>query len=559
MNQRHGFSTPPAFALAVAVLVGAHLPVGAQENVDAKPQPHLKRKGPNLLPNPSVKGAAGYEVPGDAAYDDQRSRSPGSGSIRIKTPWQFKGSSASTDYIEIAPNKQYTFACYMYSKVWPVLAQCNVRLYDAAKKRTREAASRYGTTRAGAWEECVVTITTGPNDRYLRCSVGRAQFADNSDYFWADDWYLGEGIGFEQPPAPKKAFRGGLTRVDELGNFEILQNGAWKPFFPFSICVDARRPDWSVLVKQGFNCNTWATSVDQIRKAKAAGMMSAIDLNRWALFASYREYPGLEQFIQGVKKAGLMDGVLFYYMDNEYYQYFKDRPDSERWEVPLKVIETVRKNDPDHPIFMLTGNYGMARMYTGLADVVGAYVGGGNTGGADGGFTSPLTILANIQGQTAPLMGQINGNVDRVALYQIIIAGGKGFSHWKDNARGPSEARSWWAGLPQLRQEVERLLPLIRQPHWTAWQLTSSEASLTVGTRNYRGEGYAIVLNGRAAPVKTTFAIHGLSYTPKAVRDYFTDQVVAPVSDQSFTVALEGRATAVYRLEAPHVGARPTK
>ena len=68
---RGGFSRA-AFLLVLALLLSTHVLAWAKERalepVDWKTRPLLKREGPNLLPNPSVNGPAGYEVPGDTAY-----------------------------------------------------------------------------------------------------------------------------------------------------------------------------------------------------------------------------------------------------------------------------------------------------------------------------------------------------------------------------------------------------------------------------------------------------------------------------------------------------------
>ncbi len=71
---------------------------------------------------------------------------------------------------------------------------------------------------------------------------------------WLDDFYLGEGLGFEAPPACKTPFEGSLTRVDSLGNIEINISGVWIPFFPVAVYGASQRADSSIYSEQGFNC-----------------------------------------------------------------------------------------------------------------------------------------------------------------------------------------------------------------------------------------------------------------------------------------------------------------
>ena len=68
------------------------------------------------------------------------------------------------------------------------------------------------------------------------------------------------------------------------------------------------------------------------------------------------------------------------------------------------------------------------------------------------------------------------------------------------------------------------------------------------------GVGHMILANHTNSAQSLTFSLSGMSYTPTVVRNYFTNEVVAPISNNSFSVTLPasgvGSGTAVYKLSA---------
>ncbi len=279
------------------------------------------------------------------------------------------------------------------------------------------------------------------------------------------------------------------------------------------------------------------------------------DLRGWA----YKDVTQLRQRITKIQRAGLYDQLLFYYLDNE--------KSFEGWQNLHDVIATVKAQDRDrsgrrrHPIYALQGQYGTARMYANrqvqFTDMVGAYFG-----------EDALLTLQNIEGQTNPVVfAQINHRNEmpnfRFRVYNALIRGAKGLGYYRDfygvTRRGKIQGRQveeveWWPDLPNLRREIEQLLPLLRQPHWTPWKLTPNPAhkTLAMGTRAYRGEGYVLLANRKKTPVTVTFTLQHFPYKPKAVYDYFSGKNVTTVSQDAFTVTLPGQGigtgTAVYRL-----------
>ena len=111
-------------------------------------------------------------------------------------------------------------------------------------RNIRHGGGRWSNISTTDWEECVTFLTPKPGDKYIRLSISLAEQVDGVNHAaWIDDVYFGEGRGFEQPPMPKMPFNGTQTRVDELGNIEILRDGKWEPFFPLFMYADHTRPE----------------------------------------------------------------------------------------------------------------------------------------------------------------------------------------------------------------------------------------------------------------------------------------------------------------------------
>jgi hypothetical protein len=360
---------------------------------------------------------------------------------------------------------------------------------------------------------------------------------------------------------------------------------------------------------QGFNLVVSTLSYIAIDDAKRAdsdfnpdGMMAGLDITCYARICigvtNTYAISTLESRIQEIKDRDLMDHLLFFYWDNE--NAFCT------WDVPQDVFRIVQDLDVDeegnrlHPVYQLQGNEGAARQYhndsaipftvpaptatpwvvpertTGviMSDIVGTYV-GGEFAGVDG-SANDLITMDNIQGQRMPVvMAQLNGTevLFRPRLYSAIMHGARGMGYFKDYSVDSTEGipiydRIWWDDLPDIRSEIDQLIPLIRRPHWTTWSAVSSSDQINLGTRNLFGEGYVLVANMSENSITTTITLRDLDYTPISVNDYFTDEVVTYVNEnaysvtiptlytpsssssrvKTFSVTIEAYKTAVYRL-----------
>ncbi len=166
-------------------------------------------------------------------------------------------------------------------------------------------------------------------------------------------------------------------------------------------------------------------------------------------------------------------------------------------------------------------------------------------------------ILDRLPGQKNPVVfAQVNlgvGPAMRPYLYTATFQGGiKGLGFWRDWASRPGkpllEERPWWPDFPRLSAEIERLMPLIREPHWTAWRALPDAPHVTAATRDYRSDGYLILANHQGQEHRVTVTFEGLPYQPSALQHYFSDKTIAIQAGLRAVIPLEPYGTGVYRL-----------
>ena len=554
------------FVVLLSVLLAVANTIWGQEDSE---RPHIRRTGANLAENPTAATAEHWHLLGNASYDATTSRSAdGSGSFKLETPYYEDSNNAGIAASEILPiegGKRYTLGFFAKTANGPTLVGANVGIYDANREFIRNIGGiRSGTTKDGPWEECAVPMFVPDEAEFIQIKITKMANTRPGGQVWVDDIYFGEGVGLEQPPSSKRGFDGMHVRVDQLGNFEIKREGEWTPFFPLCMYSDNYR-DWSVYSKQGWNTIIWTGAAHQVRQAKEAvsefnpdGMMAGFQIAQYIAPGgwAFNDLERLKKEVGEVFDQGLGDRLLLYYWDNE--------NNYDAWEVPVDVMGTIKRIDVDalgqrlHPVYALQGNYGIARVHAarGLVDVSGVYVDGmaDPAGGAGTGDLGGLFILDRLEGQTSPAaFAQFNG-VDgpgdmRLRLYSSLILGAKAMGYWRDcyqacdeafmKSVGPVDAKPWWPDFPNLRREVDRLLPIIRQPHWTSWTVeVDPPNTVLIGTRDYNSEGYLILVNQTSRPQTIKLRWHGLPYVAGDVHDYFSGGRIASANAGSSTVTL---------------------
>ena len=556
------------------------------------PQPHLARTGSNLLTNASFNGNTGWNLT-TATYDDSTSRTAGSGSVKIPVLASGTPIVGANYRIPVVPGTLYTFGGYMRADLFPQKMAPEIDVYDENGTYLYAASQPYSFAAANDWEEFAFFYEAKPDEAFVAVYVytDSSITPNPSGNVWVDELYFGEGIGFDQPPTPKKAFVGGTTRVDALGNFEILQNGEWQPFFPFSVW-SLNLPNWPEMSAQGFNTaidtnDIYPGRVNNFVAAKNAA--STFNPNGMMLIGEISAYIMPEYYNAGFTLSALQTAVdqvladpdvgrmISWLWDNEMYT---------QWSVPVAVTNLVKQEEIDvtgqrqRPIMMLGGRGNWARMYNDLVDDIGnypwnptvQYMGYGRL------WEQGNIVNSNLEQQTNP-GGFINltcvGAAEdaRRGIYSGLIAGAKAITFWRDpmpytsdecDMAGPGgitgtfrlDSLPVWSEIPKLRREIDALLPVIREPHWTTWTVSASNP-LTIGTRDYNGSSYIFVVNPYPNPVTSVLTISGLPARIQSAADFFSGHTIATVTNSQFTVTLPActssapsNCTAVYQLAA---------
>ena len=617
---------------------------------DSRDRPHLSRlaEKENLIEeNASVdawpdEGRGKWHVTNSAFYDPGVNRSGESGgSVRLETAVDDQGkcsyASVNSPPARVVPGRLYTYSAHLMSSTWPPPAvkfwyfiYYNEDITDFGEGQIQgswhvpsdalvwnEAVGFFVAPPGAVWARVKIRLIRQPED--CACSASRrwlcahpekdcdvcaretrecawpehsgCVFSDDCCRFgpghvWVDDLYLGEGIGFEQPPARKAVFEGDRVRVDGLGNMEVRRGGDWKDFFPFMIYPknQGEAADYQRYADCGFNTvhqiNAFGkpdptqpeTRQDQ-RAAWAAnatsdlqpdGLMFSFSLGRQFNPKLNRDVFNPESLVRSVQelkgKPEMLDRLILYNWDDEGFSYG----------VAEEVITALRKEDPGAPVYSLNSREGLARMYHNdrvqLIDLSGEYLGNDEeTGGGAGSLPHSLLVLDRLEGIRSPaFMMQLNGLTTsgnlRSRVYKGLILGARGLSVYADKRENPDDPSKsvpaiedtlWLSELPFLREEIDALLPLIRQPHFTDWRLDlESPGSLVWGTRDDRdGRGHVLLANMSSTETAgVDLTPTGLDYRLGTVCDYFTGETAATVQDGSFTISLAAQGTAVLEL-----------
>jgi hypothetical protein len=514
------------------------------------------------LTNPEVDGPAGYDLLRGAAYDPGMSHQPGSGAIDLSVP----KSQVQTNFISVMPGKTYSFSFYSRSDQWPVNSDCLISAYDGWKKfRYNWQGSYQGLSSANTWEESAVFFTAQEGDRFVKVLVSRLdgnKSPNVAGHLWVDDFNVSEGIKLRSQPAAKKSFPGSKVRIDSLGNFEVLEGGQWKPFFPFAIYQDTRRPSYQIYSDQGFNCIMF-NQLDPLLLEKARssistfnphGMWSMAEIAQYIQPKSplYGQISDLTEKMQRLRQSPGADRLFAYYWDNEAYNQGAEAK---------KVIETVRTLDrdssgsPSHPIYMLQGNQGLSRNYNALVDSVGDY--GNEEGHASLSKQSTrqrFYLLRHLSGQRNPVgIGVVSDVTEPVALrqsiYQLLLAGAKGIAYYRDGSgvdreRPDITRMSIWNEFPQLRREIDRLLPVLREPDSDTPGLCSNPLIIACAKRHEQ-KNYLLLVNPTTSPQSAEFTMAETSLGDQEVRDFFSGEKIAVSSKGRFQWTMTPQQVAV--------------
>lgn len=537
--------------------------VGSISSAVSTERPHVSRVGDNLVADPGISSKVDWFLFGDAEFDLSQSHSNDhSGSVLLMTPIP-QGSKVFSDFIPIQGGKHYTFGFFMKTKNGPTYVGAQISAHGANKEYLRNLpGTSGGTSKDGQWQEFVHSVFVPEGVTFVRLQAYKVENTQPGGQIWIDDFYLGTGLGLKRPPASKRRFSGSLVRVDSLGNFEVNKKGKWSSFFPLAMYSSNNR-NWRVYSEQGWNTIIWASAASEVKRARAAvsehnpeGMMAGFQIapytmpDGWA----YNKLDDLDATLNEIFSQGLGDSLLLYYWDNEVHH--------EQWQVPAQVVEKIIDIDTDEfgtrsrPLYALQGSFNLARVHAarGWVNVSGTYVGGEADAEGQAGLddVDALVFLDSLEGQVSPAafaqFNSVNGPGDmRLRLYNALIVGAKGIGYWRDcfseacqqdhPSVGPVDTKAWWPDFPHLRREVDRLLPLIRTPHWTDWQASIDKPDqVRLGTRELNGDRYLILVNQTSR--LQDVVISGLPAGSTKVRDFFKPGVPLPIRNGRLNVQL---------------------
>jgi len=494
-------------------------------------------------------------------YDPTQSYDSTPGSIKFaNTPPSYIISNIS---IPVKAGEIYTLSARIKSTTTPSTV---LTLKGAIKGGTTKAKNLFGSyisnSKANIWEKISVSIKIPDNTTHTQLYIKAVKESHINGTIWIDNIEIRQGVALENRPS-KKIFNGSHIKIDTLGNIKV----SGKPYFPIIIYGDNKRKLYTYK-NQGFNTIAQASTPGGVKRAKDAGMMANFEMSYYVSF--HNKIPKYSQTklktnLQTIQENNLMDNLLFYYWDNEFYHYNKEINQIVNI---IKKIDTV-DGKQTHPHYMLAGQYGHTRIYNKFINITGTYTARGLTA------SSPVTyvgepLIYNLQMQdyaenqnTPSVIGQFNDGTNekfRALIFGGIAKGMKGFGYWRDSARGETHLgrildvtkQVWWDDLPSIASEIQKMLNagLIQSSHLISFKAIANKPidKIISGTRLLNNIGYIIIGNTTSKDEKVTFHLQNLGYTPTLVTDFFTGSTTGIISGNSIKITLPAYTSKVLKL-----------
>ena len=511
-----------------------------------------------------------------AAFDTEKAHG-GARSIFLDRP----GDAFALDGVPIEGGKWYVVSGYMLSSRVPkALVKIHLQINDDRGNFLYNVADyNISVSAVEAWEEFIapVYVRDGIDAARLSISVRFVDWAEaeegSASDVWLDDIRLVQAsdssklFGFE-PPKPRKPFLGKEVRIDELGNWELYKQGRWQPFFPMIIYPDnAIGTDWKKYREKGFNTVTQIGYPDAAKRASAAGMYWMWDITSYlfsegqgsGVNAATGDTARFEALYKRFLEETGFEGMIAYYWDNE---------DLDEWQSVQDITDKIRQLDQETfssraaPIYMNSKHIAANSLFMNeshdFIDLQGGYINPLISANGETNPEWPMYLASDkMVGIRSPQgIGIVNVPQERAYLEPLIFAGiargMRGFAFWRDgfNNGYHIESRPWWEGFRKTADKINKMLPLVRQPHWTSWDLEVSipekEDTLIVGKRDFEGKRHLILASYSDQVQKVTFST---DMVVMRVRDFFTGAVIAQPQNESFDYLLPAHGTAVLVLE----------
>ena len=556
IHGKTGNKTPHIFFLTVFVLfVSVVIMLSTTTFLAAE------SRGPNLISNPTFDSSLnGWTASINASRDTTVYRGTSGASARLQGTGMLRALSGSPR-INVTPGKHYTLRFYLKSDNAAVGSKAIFWSY----KGNYESAAPWqdhwvAPSKTNTWQEVVLEYKAGPEVEFVTIDITNA--GDGGEYtLWVDDAYFGEGkVGFEQPASSKTPFNGDKVKVDASGNFEINRNGTFKPFFPFGIMnyysiTAERAQEYS---EQGFNFTAGghsATALGYLKNATSVynpeGMMALAGV----LFQTDYDTTAITNMVTSLKNSNSADAILAWYFEpSDGSRDFTEYPQV------LDAYNAFRAADTGRPVFNNFGEVGYPRAYDDAQDISGTWV------YPRQGYSSQVGAYyksaANIEGKVKPHPIVTLSSTDEVVkptpaelrsqVYHAIWGGAKGIIFWWEKQADGSavDTTDLWPAYPVLRNEIETILPVIRQgapSFFVDAQTQEDNKRVDVLAKEYNGDPYLVVVNTEDTQVSVVFTLFGLNYQSATANEIFNKGDIN-FSGNSFSLSLEPYATRVFKV-----------
>ena len=463
----------------------------------------------------------------------------------------------------VSPGSIYTLSYYSKSDTLNGYVRCQVGYYTSANGFiANSVVMRAASKVVGEWVENVAIFRTPATCGKIKPMFSKEGTAVAS--LRVDDAALYAGIHFATAPTPKRAINGSNVRTDSLGNWQVREAGRWKDFFPFAVYQDTTKTNYQFYADQGFNAvmfGQFSTVIGGRAKAAVNYEFAPYGMRYFAEIAQYctaadPDYNNLEGLL-AEQSAIMVDpsatNYLGAYWDDEVYEY----------DVPAAVLAQIAATDPTRPIMVNAGSPQAVRNFVALGLPIAAGTYGNDiekpsTLGAD--LAIPQFEGALLDYPPGVIVYGMGSDVEvtetqlRRDLWRAIIAGASGFSLYRDGAQcGDLTTHQAWPYIPQIRRDIETLMPAIKAPYWTSWTVASSDAGLVVGPRAPASgiDLYLLIANETDAEVTSTLTVSGLTIIDNTqVYDALTGAKYTTFESNAISITVPAYGTLALRFDS---------
>ena len=223
-----------------------------------------------------------------------------------------------TKKIKVTPGQFYTLRAYFRSHNVPSAPKLSIYSYSASGKRLRYQDEWLSVSKSDTWQEALMEYRAMDNVSDIRLYISNSN--DTDAELFVDDVYFGEGRAtLEQASSPKVPFTGNTVRIDAEGNFEVNQNGTFKPFFPFGIMNNSLiTTEWAQkFSNQGFNYSFGSNSstLINLKAAKSQYNPNGMMMMGSVLYQTGYDPESIKTAVNSLKSSSGSDAILGWYYE----------------------------------------------------------------------------------------------------------------------------------------------------------------------------------------------------------------------------------------------------